>query len=220
MTGSREPREGRIIAEVVRGVLQDRGAGGVVLAAPPGPESSLLGGWLVDAGIRVLRPSPRRVEALAGALHGVPPGEDGEGNALLEAEECWRAVGRILARNEGFMVAGAVNRTGLLLLGADLPPEPLLPLGDVPASRILELAGACSLPGPFAPLAGDPGVVAALDRYLAHREGRLPGDAPALAPELEGEVLGQLAAGRWALGAPVVIPRLGSRTPGPDLAGR
>lgn len=220
MKGSREPREARIIAEVVRGVLQDRGAGGVVLTAHPGPESDLLERWLVDAGIRVLRPSPHRVEALTGALRGVPPGEGGEGDALLQAEECWRAAGRILARNEGFMVAGTVNRTALLLLGAEFPPEPLLPLGDMPASKILELTGACSLPGPFAPLAGNPAIVAALDRFLAHREGRLPGDAPTLAPELEGEVLGQLAAGRWALGAPVVIPRLGSRTPGPDLAGR
>lgn len=213
-------REARIITEVVRGVLEDRGAGGIVLATPPGPESELLEGWLLDAGIRVLSPSPRRVESLIEGLRAPPPQEGPPPDDAAEWEEGWRAEGRILARREGFMVAGTANRTALLLLGAELPPEPLLPLGDLPASRILELKGACTLPGVFAPLAGDRGGVEALDRFLAHREGRHPGSAPALPPGLQGEVLRRLSAGRWALGAPVVIPRLGSRTPGPDLAGR
>jgi hypothetical protein len=221
MSGAPDAREAPIIVEVVRGVLRDRGAGGLVLVTPPGPEATLLEGWFTTAAIPVLRPGPRQVARLLDAFRDAgPAGDAGEDGGAAEQEEAWRAAGRVLAHREGFLPAHAVNRTALLLLGAALPPEPLLPLGDMPASRVLELTGACSLPEPFGALGRDPAAVAAVDRFLAHREGRLPGDAPPLPAPLEAGILRRLAAGRWAMGAAVVIPRLGARTPGADLAGR
>lgn len=207
-------REAEIVVRVLRGVLADRGAAGVVLAAPPGPERELLAGWLAAGGIEVSVPEPERAAAVEAAL------EARDRDPKLAREEAHRAVARVTARSRGLLVAGCWNRTALLLAGADLPPDPVLPLGDLPAGRVLELVGACSLPRPFTSLASDPRALRAVEDFLHHREGRLPGPAPELPPGVAGPLLERLAAARWVVGSPRVIPRLGARTPGEDLAGR
>lgn len=220
MTPAPLPREGRIVAEVVRGVLRDRQATGVVLSVPDGPERRLLCRWLEDAGVPVAVPGEEDVARLAAALSRVALADGATPPAAGISEEAHRAAGRTLARHMGFITASAMNRTALLLSGSDLPPEPLLPLGDLPASQVMEAMGGCTLPGPFSAMEAEPEAVAALDRFLRHRDERLPGGAPSLPEPWAAGIRSRLLAGRWALGAPIVIPRLGARTPGDDLAGR
>lgn len=221
------PPEARLIGRVVAGVLEDRGAVGVVLVSPPSwPETTLLAGWLEGAGVEVRIPPASVVEGVARALgrdaagEGRGPGEAWEAHLLAEA---WRAAGRSLAL-EGFLPAHAVNRTALLLSHPSLPPEPLLPLADLPAGRILEWTGGCTLPAPFHRL--DARGVARLEELLASWE--VPQGKPASLPHpgdhgletaLAEEAWHRRRALRWVLGAPVVIPRIGERTPIPGLGG-
>jgi hypothetical protein len=126
---------------------------------------------------------------------------------------------RLGAAASGLLAAHPVNKTTLLLGGAP-PPEPLLPLGDLYASRVAALAGGWSGPPALRRLAERAGGIAALDTALAGllEERREAEDAlAALPPEAAAEVRARLAAGRFHLRRLGLVPKLGARTPGVDL---
>jgi hypothetical protein len=115
------------------------------------------------------------------------------------------------------VTACPVNKTALLLGGA-LPPERILPLGDVWASQVQEMAGGWSAPDAVVALAARAGGIevldAALARWLERRDTAALDELPA---DVRDEVRARFAAGRADRVHPVVVPRLTARTLGADL---
>jgi len=203
---SYEDRLSDAIGAVVSAALEERGASRVALLDDGSPEAALLVRWLhrslgAPRVLAVGREDPRTGAILDAA---------GEETDLVE-------VLRLRARLvPDALVAHPGNKTALLLAGA-LPPDPLLPLGDVWASEVEAMAGACTLPPPVAELARRAGGVAALDRSLrAWLEGR-EHDALDRLGDLAGPVRECFAAGRADRIHPRVIPKLTVRTLGVDL---
>ena len=203
MTEARAARVAAVIGAVARQCLADRGARRVALLDDGSPEAVYAA--------RVLR------EALGeGAVVRVAV-DDADLEPLLHlggprarlADEARRMRARLL---EGAVAAHPAHKTELLL-GPSLPPDPLLPLGDLYASEVAELAGGWSASDEVRALAGAAGGVEALDAALRHRvEGRDPSALDAL-PEARR----RFEAGRAARLAPRVVPKLGTRTLGADL---
>ncbi|HEU4559850.1 MAG TPA: hypothetical protein VFS20_18505, partial [Longimicrobium sp.] len=127
-------------------------------------------------------------------------------------------IRRLRARlTPGALAAHPANKTALLL-NATLPPEPLLPLGDLWASEVAELAGGWSAPGTVTRIAGQAGGIEALDDALrAYVDRRDPAGLDALPTEAADAVRRVLAAGRGARMHPVIVPKVGTRTLGVDL---
>jgi hypothetical protein len=127
-------------------------------------------------------------------------------------------IRRMRARlTSGALPAHPGNKTALLL-NARLPPEPLLPLGDLWASEVAELAGDWSAPPGVRRIAQQAGGIAALDDALrAYVDRRDPRGLAGLPPEAVDAVRRALAAGRAERMYPVIVPRVGSRTLGVDL---
>lgn len=214
-------RVGAIVAEVVGQAVRDAGARGVVLLDDGSPEAALAYEWCgialgPDAVWRVPRPAGAAVEACLGAL-GSGRGPSPEA-AVVEVQ---RLHARLEAAARGALAANPANKTALLL-GGGIPPEPLLPLGDLYATQVEALAGAWSAPPQVLRLAGRAGGVAPLDTALMRwLEERRPLEA-ALEPlgaALAAEVRGVLEAGRFARRRAGLVPKLGSRTLGIDLLG-
>ncbi|HEX5727739.1 MAG TPA: hypothetical protein VFX98_19870, partial [Longimicrobiaceae bacterium] len=112
----------------------------------------------------------------------------------------------------GAVAANPASKT-VLLLGGELPPEPLLPLGDLYAGEVAELAGGWSAPEPVLRLAELAGGVAALDAALrGWADRRDPGALDALPPAAAEAVRAALARGRAARLHPRVVPKRGFRT--------
>ena len=137
-------------------------------------------------------------------------GED----APRAAEELRRMRARLVA---DAVPAHPASKT-VLLLGGELPPEPLLPLGDLWAAEVAELAGGWSAPPSVARIAEAAGGIEALDAALAaYFDRRDPRGLHALAPEARRAVAAALAAGRASRRWPRTVPKLGARTLGVDL---
>lgn len=208
--GGSEPRIRTIVVGVVETTLEERAARGVALTGPKSPERQLLLRWL---GPRATVPDEERVERVRDALSGVHP----DAPPVAVEEEARRAVARTLAAAEGLVCASVLHKTALVL-GDGLPPEPLLPLGDVWASEVAAVAGGCTLP---AVLEGvEPATLAAVDRALRAclEEGR--DREHALAPlesALRERLADLLARRRWGRFRTPVVPKLGPRTVGIDL---
>jgi hypothetical protein len=97
---------------------------------------------------------------------------------------------------DGALPAHPANKTALLL-GGELPPEPLLPLGDLWAGDVVALAGGWSAPDEVRRLADAAGGIAALDAALrALIDGRGAAALDALPAAARSEVRRRLAAGR------------------------
>jgi hypothetical protein len=213
-------RVGGVVAEVVRQAVRDAGAAGVVLLDDATPEAVLAGEWCAlgvgeDAVWRVPRPRPEEARSCLAAL-----GAEADESAS-SFEEAHRLRCRLVAAARGALVAHPANKT-VLLLAPPLPPEALLPLGDLYASQVAALAGAWTGPPALERLAHAVGGVEVLDAALhAWIEERRPFEAlvESLGPRAAAEVRRAFEAGRfWRLRVGLV-PKLGSRTLGIDLFG-
>ena len=210
MTDGREARIAAIVGAVARQALADRGAACIALLDDGSPEAGLA--------VRIL------TAALgADAVVRVTVG-DGEMESVLHlAPEVSPArVGDEMRRMKARLVPGAVpanpaNKTALLL-GGELPPEPLLPLGDLWASEVAELAGGWSAPEPVRRLAEEAGGIEALDGVLRGWTDRRDASAHGgLPPRAADGVMRALAAGRASRLHPRIVPKVGTRTLGVDL---
>jgi hypothetical protein len=118
-----------------------------------------------------------------------------------------------------YLRANPANKTALLL-GRYFPSEPLLPLGDLYASQIRELAGGYNLPEDVQELARAAGAIEQLDYVLQRRfEARIPEEhvVTELPEAARGPFLEALQAGRFWRQQAGLIPKLSARTIGMDL---
>ena len=202
------PAEGRIadvVGAVARQALADRGVERVALLDDGGPEAALaarlLGGALGEAAVV-------RVTADGAAVEPFVPYADDVPRWRVE-EEVRRLRARLM---EGVLCAHPANKTALLL-GGELPPEPLLPLGDLWATDVAALAGGWSAPPEVAALAEAAGGIDALDSALRRRiDGRDAAGLDGLPREVAGRVRALLAAGAASRRNPRIVPKLGGRT--------
>lgn len=204
----RPERVREVIVAVVRQALLDRGASRVAILDDGAPEAKLLGDWLGgslgDAAVVMVDRPPPEVEPLLRS----------SGAGARMRREALRMAARLM---DDVVVASPENRTALLLGGA-LPPEPLLPLGDLFASQVMELCGGWSAPPEVAAIAERAGGIDALDAALgALLDGRDPAALDALPEAVRDEVREALARGRAARRSPYVVPKLSYRTLGIDL---
>jgi len=208
-----EPRARRIteiVGAVVRQALADRGATRVALLDDAGPEADLAARMLGDVlgADRVVRVAADASE-VESVLH-LAPWLD----AVRAGEEARRLKARTLV---DAVAANPANKTALLL-GGELPPEPLLPLGDLWASEVPQLGGGWSAPDEVTRIAGLAGGIDALDAVLrAWTEGRDPGALDRLSPEAAEAVRRALDVGRASRMNHRIVPKIGTRTLGADL---
>ena len=208
----REERVRGLVLSVLEEALRRTGAGGAVVAGG-GPEGTLLERWLSHGGISSFSPSPEAValaqEVLLATDAGSGPGNGGMGPRALAS--------MALARRQDLLLLGTATRT-LILLSRTLPPEPILPLGDIFASEVLDIQGECTVP----PILGGAGaeVVRTVDQGLQEwvTEAIAPECAfsavdPALRPILVDAL--REAKRRWVF--PYLVPPLRSPTLGIDL---
>jgi hypothetical protein len=207
----RAGRIAEVVVAVARQLLIDRGVSRLALLDDGSPEARLAAGWLEHglggaALVRVREPVAQLELLLQKAA-------DPDGATRAGAEGI-RFTARLLS---DVALVNPANKTAILLSG-DLPPEPLLPLADLYASEVRELAGDWSAPPPVRALAERAGGIEVLDRALRELfEARNPEALDALPGEIGHSVRAALARGRAARRSYHVVPKLGSRTLGVDL---
>jgi hypothetical protein len=211
MTGDARTAErvAEVIGAVARQALADRGVTRIALLDDGGPEAMLAASILrrelgADAVISIdtadVDPSP--------LLHG--SGAD----ARRVGEEVRRFRARLM---DDAVPAHPANKTALLL-GGELPPEPLLPLGDLWATDVLALHGGWSASTEIETLARDAGGIEALDGALRRLiDGRDASALDALPAEAAARVRTMLAAGSASRRYPRIVSKLGGRTLCADL---
>jgi hypothetical protein len=203
-----EERVGRVVGAVLRQAVADAKAQGILVLEPETPEARLLMGWSVA----VLG------EARVWRVEREPAGSEA-GRTPARREELHRAVGRVMARDRSALLAHPINKTTLLLDGP-IPPEPVLPLGDLYASRIDAAAGGWTGSDALRELADKAGGIVALDAALERLvEGRMPAErAFADLPEpVRTDILQRWEDGRFWRRRVGLVAKLGVRTPGIDL---
>jgi hypothetical protein len=210
MTEVRGRRIGEIVGAVARQALADRGAARIALLDDEGPEAELAARLLAAAvgADRVVRVTAEEgdVEPL---LHLAPAG-----NAERTRAEVRRMRARLAA---DAISANPANKTALLL-GGELPPEPLLPLGDMWATEVAELAGRWSAPPEVQRIAALAGGIEALDAALrAWADGRDASALDRLPAEAGDAVARALDAGRASRLHPRIVPKISTRTLTIDL---
>lgn len=210
MTEARFGRIAEIVGAVARQALHDRGATRIALLDDGGPEADLAARMLARAlgeeGVIRVTASEAEVESV---LHLAPE---------ATPETLRHEIRRLRARSTpGALAAHPGNKTALLL-NARLPPEPLLPLGDLWASEVAELAGGWSAPGPVLRIAELAGGIQGLDDALrAYVDRRDPAGLDSIPSAAADAVRQALAAGRAARMHPILVPKVGTRTLGVDL---
>jgi hypothetical protein len=193
-------RVAAVVGRVAAQALAERHRARIALLDDGGPEAALAHRFLEVAlgAKRVLRVQ----------------GEAVEGESPWRAEERRRYEARLL---DDALGAHPASKTVLLLAG-ELPPEPLLPLGDLWASEVAALQGGWSAPPELVALADAAGGIEALDAALRRRvDHRDPRGLDTLPPAEAEEVGRRLAAGAAARRWPRLVPKLGVRTLGADL---
>ena len=211
-----EDRIARVVVAVVAEAIREADAQGVVLASSPRPETALLERWFSAAAITVKIPDGEVVRAVADSLE-ASLGRDTPEAVARSQQEARRAAARVIANREELIPVSAANKTELIW-AERLPPEPLLPLGDLYASQIHALAGACTAPLPL--LGIEPGRLRAVDKAIAQvvDDGVRPDVAfPELPTELRDAALSAMHRSAWKATLPPVVPKLGRRTLGVDL---
>jgi hypothetical protein len=200
-----------VIGAVTRQALADRRLSRVALLDDGSPEAGLAARMLeaelpADSLVRI-----------TGTEQDVEPVLHLTGASVDErtaADEMRRLRARLLS---DALIANAANKTALLL-GGELPPDPLFPLGDLWASDVAEMAGGCSLPPTVSRLAEKAGgtdkLDAALKRWI---DGRDPAGLDGLPPEARDAVRRAFEAGRASRTWARTVPKLGFRTLGVDL---
>ena len=196
-------RVSMVIGAVIEEAVRSAGCTGVVIMDDGSPEAALLSTWCQ--------------RSLGGARVWLA---QSQGNGRDRAdEESLRMAARVLAREHNALSAHPANKTALLL-GRQIPPEPLLPLGDLYATQIVALAGAWSAPAEVLALADKAGGIAATDTALrAMFEARkLAQDVVSDLPEpARGPFLEAVRRGRFWRERAGLIPKLSTRTIGIDL---
>lgn len=206
----------RVVVAVVAEAIREAGAQGVVLTSSPRPETSLLERWFGAAAITVKVPDAEVVRAVADSLDVILAGDASAGVARSN-EEARRAAARVIANHEGLIPVSAVNKTELIW-AERLPPEPLLPLGDLYASQIHTLTGACTVPPPLVGI--EPHRLRAVDEAISQvvDDGVRPDVAFAeLPPELRDATFSAMHRSAWRGTLPPVVPKLSRRTLAVDL---
>lgn len=202
-------RVAEVIGAVARQALADRGATRIALLDDGGPEArlalSVLRGELGDDAVISIDTTDVDTEPLLRAL-------------TVDTRRIDEEVRRMRARlKDDALPAHPANKT-TLLLGGDLPPEPLLPLGDLWATDVLALGGGWSASPEIERLARDAGGIEALDGALRRLiDGRDSAGLDALPAQVAERVRTMLAAGSAARRYPHVVPKLGGRTLFADL---
>jgi hypothetical protein len=195
-----------VVCDVIAEAVRSAHAGGVVILDDWTPEGALAHEWLTGA---LGEPRVWRAAALASNVHA----EDLD-RSDAQLPGAWRC-----AREHSALIAHPSSKTALLL-GGPPPRADLFPFGDVYASQLERLAGACGVPDDVAQLARDAGGIQAVDAALARLvDARVPA-AAALAPldeAVAGELLRMYERGRYFRLRPRLIPRLSARTLGIDL---
>jgi hypothetical protein len=210
----REDRVRTLVLGVLDGILKKSGAPGVVISGG-GPERSLLLEWLALKGIPVFHPSHEAVSLAQEVLLSTsglesPPVAPWQDGSLVLASLA-------LARQENLLLLGTTTKT-FLLLSPPLPLEPVLPLGDLYASDVLEMRGECSIPPILEGI--DARVLRAVDQGLQEfLEGNLPirEALPHLPPDLRQTLREGLTMTRRAWTPRTLVPQLRSITLGIDL---
>lgn len=210
MTQGAEGRVADVVGAVARQALADRGKSRIALLDDGGPEGALaarlLARTLGEAAVVRVGANGAGVEPFLPHPGAVP--------AWRVEEEVRRLRARLM---DGVLAAHPANKTALLL-GGDVPPEPLLPLGDLWATDVLALAGGWSAPPEVVELAEAAGGIAALDGALRRRmDGRDPRGLDGLPRGVAERVRARLDAGSAARRDPRVVPKLAGRTIGIDL---
>lgn len=205
MTEGAEARIGAVIGAVARQALMDRGLRRIALLDDGGPEAGLAARLLSRAlGEDVVL----RVTGHAAGVEPFLPVPDSVPRWRVEEE--FRRLRARLA--EGALPAHPASKTALLL-GGELPPEPLLPLADLWATEVAALAGGWSAPPEVESVATAAGGIDALDAALRRLiDGREAAALDGLPRDAADRVRGMLAAGRAARRDPRIVPKLGTRT--------
>ena len=201
----RAERISALVGAVLKEALRSTRREAVVILDDWSPEASLVAAWCASA----LGES----NVFTATLDGLDPGS--------APDEALRSHARVLARQRNALTVNAANKTSLLLT-PEFPPEPLLPLGDLYASQIAELAGGWSAPARVRSLARSAGGIEVLDRALQqHVEGWKSAQEAAepLPEEARGPFLEGIGAGRFWREHAGLIPKLSGRTIGIDLFG-
>lgn len=208
---ARADRVRALVGIVARRTLADWGAKRLALLDDGSPEADLAAEWLSDslAADSVVRVSDPGVGVES--LLQTEAGETGRERAWIEGI---RLRARMLPDT---LVAHPANKTALLLGGA-LPPEPFLPLGDLYASEVAELAGGWSAPPEVRALAERVGGVGRLDEALRNLlDERDPRGLRGLGPADATAVQDALSRGRPSRVGGRIVPKIGYRTLGVDL---
>jgi hypothetical protein len=218
---TQEHRLFTIVVGVIREALRYSNRDSVIIAGG-GPEAALLERWLEAAGIPFELPTQEFLEKTTEWLH-----EAGEAQPSLgkgpsrrhldqEASEL-AAQALAFAHHEESLLLGTANKTHLLL-GYGPAHPPILPLGDLYASQILELAGGCTLPAPLTGMATEE--ISAVDSALRayFEDGRSANEAfRGLEPGRARQIRQMLQESSRLWHPLPLIPKLGEATLGLDL---
>ena len=201
-------RIGEVVGAVARQALADHGRTRIALLDDGGPEARLA------ASIFRERIGAEAVVCVDAVEVDAAPLAGGSADEARVREEVRRMRARLV---EGALPAYPANKTALLL-GGELPPEPLLPLGDLWATEVLALCGGWSAPPAVAALAQEAGGIQVLDTGLRRLiDGRDPSGLDVLPDDVAERVRSMLAAGSTSRRYPRIVPKLSVRTLCADL---
>lgn len=205
MTHPAEGRIAEVVGAVARQALADRGMRRIALLDDGGPEAGLAARLLARA---VGEAAVVRVTTDGAGVEPFLPHPGAVPGWRVE-EEVRRLRARLM---DGVLPVHPASKTALLLRG-ELPPEPLLPLGDLWATDVVALAGGWSAPPEVAAAAEAAGGIQALDAALRRLvDGREAAALDRLPREAAERVRALLAAGRASRRNPRIVPKLGGRT--------
>ncbi|HEX6368837.1 MAG TPA: hypothetical protein VF006_07890 [Longimicrobium sp.] len=210
MTGARNAnRIAEVIGAVARQALADRGVTRIALLDDGGPEARLAAS--------ILRAGLGEDAVLSVDTADVDPAPLLRG-WTADTRRVDEEVRRMRARlKDDALAAHPANKTALLL-GGELPPEPLLPLGDLWATDVVDVCGGWSASPEAEALARDAGGIEVLDGALRRLiDGRDPSALDALPVEIGQRIRAMLAEGSAARRYPRIVPKLGGRTLFADL---
>lgn len=210
MSDVRWNRVAEIVGAGARQALADRGLSRIALLDDGSEQADLaarlLAHGLKSSAIDRVTVTPAEMEPLLPAWPGVP-------RHRVEDE-----LRRMRARLTDALPAHPSSKTELMMGGA-LPPEPLLPLGDLWATDVLALGAAWSGSADLRSIADEAGGIETLDaalRRLVDRRESIGWD-DGLPPSVRERVKKAVRAGAAWRRDPFLVPKLGSRTLGTDL---
>jgi hypothetical protein len=210
MSDVRWGRVSEIVGAVARQALADRGLSRIALLDDGSEQADLaarlLAHVLGEAAVERVTITSAEVEPLLPAWPKAP-------RHRVEDE-----LRRMRARLTDALPAHPASKTELMMGGA-LPPEPLLPLGDLWATEVLALGSAWSGTAELLSIADEAGGIETLDgalRRLVDRRDPLGWDEELPLP-LRERVRRAIRGGAAWRRDPFIVPKLGSRTLGTDL---